>query len=386
MKKLYSLALAVLAVSCGPQIDLTERPLFRDGVNTVTFMLYNALTGEPINIASVATPTATVTMTMGSYSLPATPQEGTNILVVSQVPGGTHLTTVKADGFVDFQGQASSPCSYDIRNYTGPEGACFRTYQVALFPNGSVSQAVTVRAYESATGRAVASGTAVATLTNAGALVGFTNPLPGTLTSRPNTIVRQLDANGSATFEAANLVLGGTYSVDVFNASNADGDVLTPEENETFVAGESFNQLTLFMGPPSEWPVALSTSYENNTHSTPQTSFWVEFPYLVEVCSDRDDHFWGTQFGYGNADADANFVAAAPDPVGVGIGTTGNITRLTLTPAMSVPADPDDGHLDITIYNVAVRVVGSSTCVDLFSVDIRNGSGVNPTLHHVNAP
>ncbi|MDQ3266976.1 MAG: hypothetical protein M3Y59_25540 [Myxococcota bacterium] len=380
MKKLFALALAVSAVGCGPQIELSDRPRFNDGVNTITFMLYNALTGQAITDA-----TAAVTVTIGTYELTATHQ-GDNVLVLAQVPYGTHRALITAPGYLSFLGRPQGSCSYNYSS--GPSGQCYQTYQVAMFPTDSVQSAVTVRAFEETNGIALKSGTAVATLTSVSSLVpvsGWT-VLPGSFAERPNTLVVDL-VNGAAVFPAADLVLGSNYSVDIYNAVSASDQLLTPVENETFQAGRGFPELTLFLGAPTEYPVALATSSEELSHVGSQASFWVKFPYQVEVCSEVDDHYIAFNGGYYDADADGAFATALPNPFAIArSGAESPGTVLTISPNWEVPPDTGDGHLDVYFYGIRVRAQGSNSCYYLEDVLIRNDNYVNPRMHAVSAP
>ncbi len=384
MKKLFALALAVSVVGCGPQIELSERPRFVDGVNTITFMLYDALTG-----AEITDPAATVTITIGTYQLTSTrpdPTSGQNVLIVPQVPPGTHRALITAAGYVSFLGRPTGNCNWN--NGNGPSGQCYQTYQVAMFPTASVQSPVTVRAFEETTGVALKSGTAVATLTSVDTLIpvsGWTQ-LPGTFAERPNSLVVNL-TNGAAVFPAADLVMGGTYSVDIYNGVSATDQLLSPYENETFQAGSSYPELTLFMGPPSEYPVALSSSSENGVnHVGAASNFWVKFPYQVEVCSLSIDHSLGFTWGYSDVDADGAFATALPNPFTITPTLENGGTVLTLSPNWEVPPDTGDGHLDVDFYGVRVRAKGSNSCWDLDDIEIRYGSDVYPHMHVVPTP
>src|SRR5690349_10654754 len=77
MKRLWGLVCAsALVAGCGPEIDLAARPLFSNGVNTITFMVYDGFTGGGVESAELR-------VLVGGYSVEAT-RDG-NIYVVSQL-------------------------------------------------------------------------------------------------------------------------------------------------------------------------------------------------------------------------------------------------------------------------------------------------------------
>ncbi len=361
-----------LVVGCGPAIQPSERPLFSNGSNTLTFLVYDAFTGAPVE-------SATITLTAGTYELAVSKHTG-NAYVVPQVPYGTHLATVEAAGYVGFLGQPSGDCNNTLG---GPSSQCFKTYQVALYPQKGVESDVQVKAYEQENGAAVSAGTVVATLTSASNLIGtsFSNPLPGALTLRPSTIIASIAAGGVATLPKDKMVLGGTYSVDIFGAKSASNVYLTPSENQTFTAGKSYAQLTLFLGPPAQTPVALSS---NNEKVSVQPNLTVSFPFPVEICSDPTTHTWTVWNG--GADGNGDTIKATPatmNPVSAVVGEDGKLTvtaNFATTPGGATTFQPADGLLEVRFNNLQLRVRGSSTCTNLTSIRIRDGAAVSPIV------
>ncbi len=366
-----SLATLLGAASCGPSINLEERPLFSNGSNTLTFLAFDAFTGAGIE-------DATLKITVGTYELAVTKKSG-NAYIVAQVPFGTHLATFEAPGYVGFLGQPSADCSSTLTN---PASQCFKTYQVALYPVKGVDSDVVVKTFEAESGAPVAGGTVVATLTAASNLIGtgFSNPLSGSLTLRPTTIVANIGEGGTATLPKDRLVLGGTYSIDVFGAKTAANLYLTPTDNLSIVAGRSFPQLTVFMGPPSQAPVALSA---NNEKVVVIPNLVVKFPYPVEVCSEATAHGWSVNPGTG-LDGNADGVKATPattSPVTVALTPDNGQITLTANFATTMSGastfQTADGLMEANFFGVRVKVKGSSSCTSLGSIRIRDGNFIS---------
>lgn len=366
---------AALVVGCGPDIDLAERPLFSNGVNTLTFMVYDGFTGAGVENAQLS-------VLVGGYTIEAR-AEG-NVYVASQLPQGTFPTFVDAPGYLSFVGSASPNGTGSLlpsANTAGPATQSYRLYQVVLYPESRVANDIVVKAFESDGGAAVASGQVVATLTSANAFLGVTldSLLAGTFTTRPTTLIASIGADGTAVLPKEKLVLGGSYSIDVFGATNAGGTYLTPAQNATIVAGQSFPQINLFMGPPAVTPVAITT---NNEEPGIYQTWVVTFPYPVEVCNNPDVHAWTVASSQG--DLNTNGIVASPaaeNPVGVAI----NGGAVTFSPNFGTgnnAFDPGDGLLDVTFTNVGFRVVGGSTCTQINAIPLRDGGLINRTIRY----
>ncbi|MGQ0506672.1 MAG: hypothetical protein ACT4TC_15275 [Myxococcaceae bacterium] len=372
MTKLWraaTVAVALMLAGCGPTIDPNERPQFTRGSNTITFLVYDAVTGAGVE-------NATVTFTVGTYDLPVSKHSG-NAYIVAQVPQGTHLATFAADGYVAALGQPQGTSNTTLSD---PSSQTFITYQVVLYPIGGVNDDLVVKAFESDKGAPVASGRVVATLTTATSPVGITfpNPLPVTLTVKPSTVIAEIGEGGSATLAKDKMVLGGNYSIDLFGARNAAGAYLSPVEDRPFVAGKDFPQLTIFMGPPTQTPVALNA---NNETVAVYPNLQVNFPYPIELCSLTTAHTWVKTAGIdGNADG-TTAAPAAMSPVTAAVSADGG--RLTLTANFGTGTaqfQPADGLLEVRFDNIQVRVKGSATCTNLNVVKLRGGSNVSTGL------
>jgi hypothetical protein len=376
MKNALSVAslATLLGAACGPSINLNERPLFSNGSNTLTFLAFDAFTGAGIE-------DATLKITVGTYELQVTKKTG-NAYIISQVPFGTHLASFEAPGYVGFLGQPSGDCNSTLTN---PASQCFKTYQVALYPVKGVDSDVVVKSYEAETGIPVAGGTVVATLTGASNLIGtgFNNPLPGSLTLRPTTIIAAIGEGGFATLAKERLVLGGTYSIDIFGAKTAANAYLTPTDNLSIVAGRSFPQLNVFLGPPAQSPVALSA---NNEKVVVAPNLIVKFPFPVEICSEATAHGWSVQPGTG-LDGNADGVKATPattSPVTAALSGDGGQLTLTANFATTMSGastfQTADGLLEVSFFGVRLKVKGSSSCVGLGSVRVRDNNFVSTVV------
>ncbi len=363
------IGLSSLGTACGPDIELGDRPLFANGVNTVTYVSYDAITGAPIE-------NATLKVDVGAHVLDA--KTNGNSHVVGQLPYGTFPTAVSAPGYLSFAGQTQTDCN---GNLTSPTSQCFKTYQVALFPEGAVNEDVQVKVFDSTEGAPVTSGRVIATLTNAPTHVGtnFSNLLPGSFNTRPSTVVMSLGADGSAVLPKGSLVLGGTYSVDVFGGRNAKGAFLRPTENKMITVGVDLPQMVLFMGTPAVDPIALSA---NNEKPAVLDALVIKFPYPVEVCSDESSHGWYMVDYQG--DLNGNGVMATPDasrPVTV-TTTDGALTvRANFAIVAGVSTfQPTDGRLVVMFSGISVKVQGASNCVPLTSVGLRSSSSLSTRL------
>ena len=364
MRKLLGVAFlgaSLLGAACGPEIDLAERSAYTNGSNTITILAYDATTGVPLN-------DATVKFMAGVYELPVVKNGNAN--VVAQVPRGEHLATVEAPGYLPFVGQA------DAQDCDGPTNngyeQCFYTYQAALYPATGVTENVVVKVFEQESGAPVTAGQVLARLdsTNDPASTQFPNPLPGNFTLRPNTVVGTLGADGTATFPKEQLILGASYDVVVYGARSATGAPLEPSFSGTsFAAGASLPVLTVYLQAPGDEPVALSTNTETAGGIDP--TLIVKFPYAVEVCSQTASH------DFQLVDTTNTAVKNMANPVTVALSTDGQ--QLTLTPNFT-SVNLSSGTVSAQLTGVQVKVRGSSACVNLASVKVRDGVTVDTRI------
>lgn len=364
-------AVALWASGCAPDVDLNHRPLFTNGTNTLTFLMYDAFTGAPIT-------TATLVMNVGTYELkPAKVKD--NAYIFSQVPLGTQLVSIHADGYLDFTGQPTADCGGQLSN---PASQCFKTYEGVLYPTQAVSQDFAVKTFNSLDGSPVTHGTVVATLTGTSSLIptSFPNPLPGTLTLRPTSVVVAIGEGGVATLPKAQLVLGASYSVDVFGAQDAEGRYLVPAQNQLIVPGQSFSQLTLFVGAPAQTPVAVTVN--NEVLGTVTPTLIVSFPYPVELCTPPTYWSWFLSTG---GDGNGDGIKATPAPVKP-VSAVVNGGTLTVTANFASAQggastfQPADGLQSMSFNGVSVRVVGTNGCTPVSSMSLRGNAFVNSTI------
>lgn len=371
MKKLLAaVCVAIAGLACGPAIELSDRPLFSNGTNTITYLVFDAFTGAEIQNASIS-------LQLGAYTIEATQREGTNAYVAAQLPPGTHFTTVTAEGYLATVVQTPASSSGTLGS---PANQRFETFSVRLYPATSVSQSIVVRAFDATTGQPISSGRLVAQLTGASG-VGPTlqNELVGSITARPNVITSDFNAAGEATLAAESLVFGGRYSLDVFNTRNAAQVYLQTVTNYTLDVGDDLHLVTMFLSAPAESPRARFANNEDPAAVVQRLE--VTFPFPVEVCSAAADHSWT---GYGlDVDLDGNVATpAASNPVSTSVAS--NV--LTVTPNYATPVDPQDGQWQVQFNGIRVRVVGASTCLPLQNVSLREGGWVSTLITIQAAP
>jgi hypothetical protein len=353
-------------------IEPGTQPLFRDGVNSITVMVYDAMTGAGVQ-------EATVFVRVGPYTLPGNDYE--NVYTVAGIPQGTFPVFIDAPGYLPFVGKWTFQGTGTITNPN--QARRYYTVTAIMFPLDSVEEDVELRVYEGETGDPVAGGRVIAaidpTVVPQGIVTVTEDVLVGTLGLRPMSLTVDL-SDGRAVFPRDELVFGATYRIDVIGARNADGDYLQPIAMGGFRAGRDHPRLVMFMGPPAVTPVALSASSETTGTFS---ELIVRFPYPMEVCSDPRDHGWVNESG------DTNFNGEwaqpdAEDPLTVALSEGDEV--LALTPNIAAGTDDDGDALTARITGVAVRVQGTrgsttQTCIPLGQVPIRNtGTLVNPRV------
>ena len=358
------LAVGLAAAGCSTDTDTSDRPFFFNN-RTVQFVILDGFTGQAIGGPNMR-------LQFGTHTL--TPEVENGIYVVRDVPyAGTGTILVSASGYADFVAVQR----FNVNDYT--------MYRILMYPVGTVPADVTVSVYD-VDGNAIDGATVVATMTNASAFVPNASittiaPQQGIL---PGSLVGTT-SGGQVTFSGGSLILGATYSIDVFGALDASGVFLVPSENHTIAVGEEIPEIVVFLDRPLEYPVAISANNEDGV-VVASGQLIVTFPYAIELCtSDDEDHYWLNRYG---DDTDADGVVA--QPLGTSVGDTiGSVTSqlsadatvLTLTPVDDSANDPNnafdpDDYLEIGYYGVEVKPQGANdtSCTSLTSVSLR-GSG-----------
>ncbi len=372
MKRSIPCLTAVLTLLAAPACEdalseTTGQPYFRNGVNSITVLVYDAMNGAGIVDADV-------TVQVGHYVLPA--HEYGHVYTVSGIPPGTFPIYIEADGYLTFIGNFTFTGSGDLTNPN--QNRTYITRSAIMFPMETVETDIRIRAYDGETGEPVHGGRVVATIdpavTPQGVITVTDEVLQGTLGLRPMTQTVDL-SDGRAVFSREDLVYGATYNMDVIGARNADDAWLQPTSLAGFRAGRDHPELVVFMGPPAVTPVALSA---NNEQDGTHTELVIRFPYPMEVCSDARNHTWVNESG----DTNANGVAAEPDPNDPLTLTLSNGDEvLTLAPNIASGTRDDGDRLRARIEGVGVRVTGTrgtnlQTCVPIEQIQLRN-TGTN---------
>lgn len=364
--RMSPLLLVAMLAACGTEYDPSERPLYWNGSNTLTVLLFNGQTGEAVTDAKLQ-------VNIGSTVLAAERSE--NAYTVTQIPAGTFPIVVSAPGFLDFVATRA------FTNNSALNGAntaiTYVTNTAVLFPVQSVDEDIEVKVFESGNGARVGSGEIVATIDTS---IGVSAPvsslaeqLQGSFGYLPRVVTATI-ADGIATLPKDQLVFGATYKLNIINARNADGRYLTSKLNQaTFRAGLDFQTMVVFVGPPAVTPVALSANTEDDVLLS---KLVVRFPYPVELCSKPTDHGWtNTTTGGPNdpVDTDDDGEVTAPaneNPVGVAFSEGATV----LTATYATRSNDNGDSLSVEFSGIEVRVVGASSCSELSDVNLRDSN------------
>jgi len=373
------IALAISLGSCSTNTNTQNRPLFPDGFVVIEAVVSNGLTGEPVTGVDFR-------VQVGHHVLQA--EESNGIQMVYGVPNGTPLFVLAdAAGFQSFIAKVTiwgSGSVWDADYY-------YEFYNVLMYPVGTAPADVVVSVYD-ADGNPIAGATVVATMSSASAFVPVDTELVSGVGILPSSVVSQTNAAGKTTLAGASLILGATYSVDVFGALDAAGVYLRPSEDNTIVVGDEIPEIIVFLNRPAELPVAITV---NNEVDGIYSQLVVTFPYAVELCTTSDDHTWANWSGFhGNYVNDFDGIDAAPattDSVTAALSSGGTVLTVGYVTNVANDAndafDPDDS-LWILFSGVEVKPVGASdgSCRDLTNVALRaTGMTVDPEIH-VNQP
>lgn len=362
------LGLAFVGVGCSTDTDMTDRPLFDNGVNVFEAQVFDGLTGARVE-------EATVSVQVGRHVLEARDDEG--LLTVYGIPYGTFRVSARAAGYADFQAMKAFTDSSSHASLSHGDPLVYYFNNIVMYPEGTVPQGIVVSVYDGSDGTPVPDATVLAALESVGAPVPVASILAPNVGLLPTTLGATTGADGKATLQADSLVMGGTYEIHVYGALDADGVYLVPEYNEHVTVGEELQEVIVFLSRPYLYPVAL---WANNEDAQLLTTLEVKFPYAIDVCSSSSSHSW-----YNSTvpvDTNSNGVwgmPAATDPVTVTLGQ--NDSLLTLAFAQDpLSIDPADA-LDVTFTGVSVRPTGSSdsSCTSLTNVLLRSTSA-GPTV------
>lgn len=367
--RVVSSLLLLLGAACSTDLDDVTADFFTTGVNTLRVEIYDGLTGVPVE-------GATLTIQVGPRLITAEAQG--NEYLAERLPGGTFTVSVNANGFLDFLGSVSLSGGTPTSNFRN-----FFNRTLFVYPEGQAPNDLTVRVFEN---------DAETPVSGARVFAGFNqNATPTNQTSfqviSPSsntvgtTLTADTDANGTATFAAASLILGANYDIEVFGAVTSDGRFLS-SETTSFEVGDDFPTILLFLDEPAETPVALSASNDEGGPEF-QNELVVRFPYAVEVCSNPDDHNGAINgnstapYDAADDDGDTTF-NSLNDDMPVTVTPSEENTVLTFTFNLDgqddlnqTDLDGNNDSLNINFLGFEISPVGSRTCTALTSVPVR---------------
>lgn len=354
MKRIVASALfasALVLNACGTDVELGDRPNYRYGNNNLTMFVFDSQTGGVLDNATVSVNVAGDTLTS---------EFGGNAYVVNGIPNGSFPITISAPGFLSVTGVQAFNSGTDVTSPTSQPS--FQTFTVGMYPVTAVAEDVTVKVYDENTGTLILNGEVSAKLTptgidNPGG--AGTSPFNGTVGFTPS-LVRAPLTNGIATLPKAGLVYGGTYTITVSNARNAQNQYLQPSTSTTIKAGTTFSQVVIFMGQPAVEPIALSANNENPGFLP---NLIVTFPYPVTTCTAQSTWTWSNTF------PTSTIAPRVNNPVTATLGSGG--TQLTLVYNIEGADDTAQG-LSVEFSGISVAVAGGSTCTPLSSVSLRD--------------
>lgn len=364
LSKSIGLIGCVALCACGPDIESGDRAAFPDGVNTLSLYVYDGVTGVTVSGANVEVRIGAAT------NFAATAQ--TNFYSLSQIPEGTFPIFVSAPGYQPFAGTVRVNGTGEIEDF---RDRVFTTVSLLLYPEGQVTDNLTIALNDEDTGTPVASGTVVAQVT------GFSEELVSASASNDSQLVRINDlvpatvvteiSEGRAIFQASQLIFGATYRVVVIGARDAAGALLAPLDL-TFQAGFDFPQQQLFLAQDDAVsPVAVSANNELvEVVTQPANTLVVTYPYDVVVCdSEASINATGTFF--------------TPNDPSVSVTVNANVLSLA---ALGTNADPAGSRAEIDFeQNSALRIkyVGApdASCVNpLGNNGLRGNERVSNTI------
>lgn len=361
-------ALAALGAGCSTDIDRTNRPLYDNAVHVFEAQVVNALTAEVID-------GATVSVLLGRYTLDAVFENGQHI--VYNIPYGTFRIDATAEGYNHFQARKAFTNASPSASLSRGDSLVFYYNNLVMYPEGIVPQGVTVTVFDGSSGAPIANATVVATLVGVGAAVPISDVLAPNVGLTPDTLVATSGADGTATFAPENLVLGGTYSIDVFGALDAQGVFLVPASNLSVTVGQSLQEIPAFLSRPVQVPVALSANNEDFDIGGTTSNLVVTFPYAIALCSIPANHTWLNTTPF-PADTNSNTIVATPAATNPVTATlSAGDTTLTLDYNLAPATDDPGDDLYVTFNGVSVKPRGASdsSCTSLSLVGLRNVVG-----------
>ncbi len=362
-------AAALAAAGCGTDIDLTNRPLFDNGVNVLDVQVVDGTTGAIIEGASVA-------VLVGRHTLvdddddDGDPATLDSLHTIYGIPYGEFRVTASATGYAPFQAMKDFDDSDPWASLSNGDPLVYYFNNIVLYPEGTVPDPVIVSVYDGSDGAPVEGATVVASLYDFSTPIPLSDILYPDATLRPSTLTGLTGADGKVTFDSATLIMSGEYEIDVYGALDAEGVYLVPDYDSYVTVGENLQEVIVFLTRPYLYPVALSA---NNEELDETQTLVVNFPYGIDICSDPASHDWYNSTS--PYDPNGNTVYAQPALVDSveAVLSNSNMT-LTLTPTLLAGSSDPADRVEIYFYGVYVKPAGASdsSCVSLDDVYLRS--------------
>ncbi len=261
--------MALALASCSTDTDTTNRPLFPDGYNVLQATVTNGLTGEPIDNVNLRVQVGRDTLDDEIVS---------SLHMIYGIPNATEVFVLAdAEGYSPFIAKVTLTGTGNIQ--TGDYAYHFRN--VLMYPVGTTPRDIQVSVYQ-IDGTPVDGATVVLTLSAASVFVPVETALQSGVGILPNSLVQVTANGGKAVFPASGLIFGGTYSIDVFGALDANGVFLQPSQNSLVTVGVNVPEVVVFLDKPVLVPVAATTNTET---AGERSTLVINFPYAVDKCT-----------------------------------------------------------------------------------------------------
>ena len=163
--------LSLLTLSaCFTDTDVSNRPLFDNGVNVFEAQAVDGHTGALIG-------NATITVQVGRHVLNADNAGG--FYTVYGIPYGTFRVNATAPGYNNFQATKDFLDSSAYASLSDGDPLVYYYNNLIMYPVGTAPADVRVSVYDASSGAAVAGATVAATLDTLTSLVAIDDPLAG---------------------------------------------------------------------------------------------------------------------------------------------------------------------------------------------------------------
>jgi len=357
------LAAMWMALGCGTDVNLGNRPQFSTGTTVLTVLTYDGITAAPL-------PGVAMKLRIGPNEIAATVKD--NAYTFNDVPNGTWPVVATLANYLDFVGTTGA-----INNTGTPAAPVYVVNTLALFPTNSVDNDYTVKVYDDK-GTPVTGGKLVMTMSTAPSPVfdqSLTTPIAGSYGFKPTVIVADLAA-GLYTVPKAQLVYGASYMVDVYGAKNAAGAfVIPPAPAKTVNPYKEYQQANIFCTTLVTVPVIVfmgndPTDYNTNpkTYASPSAVF--KFATPIEVCNaSASSDFYSIVDNLkadGTPGTTTKPAATVPPTANVTFATSEGDMTLSVTPKFGSSDTAGDLSVMFDVSPIKVRVKGTTDCKNLY--------------------